>query len=92
MDSEKLINSELDNLEKAIHFKKRYVLSLYKRLSMIRKDFALKSEYEKNEVEITELQTKSIIIKNVCNISQMEEVFRDQLDIYCCKLDKSDLV
>ena len=80
MDKNQVTENALLNLERAIHFKKRYILSLYKRLCLIRKDYVLKSEYEKNEIEITELQTKSIIIRTICKVSQMEEEFSSKIN------------
>jgi len=72
-----------------IYIKKKYILALYKRLYLIRKDYCLKSEYEKNEVEIMELVTKNTIIKTSSIVAQMQFYYDGELSIYMEMLDNN---
>lgn len=48
-------------LQKYIHQKQLYVMNLRIRLLLIRTDFAYKNDFEKNEINILEHETKQII-------------------------------
>lgn len=61
MNKEHLVNNTAMSLKRAIDFKNNYVIALRKRLILIKKNYALKDEYEKNEIEIITCQTLSII-------------------------------
>ena len=79
MDSTPIFNTKTINFLKAIHFKKMYVLALTKRLNLIRQGFSSKTEYEKNEIEIIEFQTRFAIYSANSTINEMEGHFRVQL-------------
>ena len=61
MNPKPITNTTIMSLKRAIDFKNSYVLALRKRLVLIKKDYSLKNEYEKNEIEIITFQTLSII-------------------------------
>jgi hypothetical protein len=51
---------------------KKYALNLIKRLALINYHYSLKSEYEKNEVEINQFETKETLHQRLQKISKME--------------------
>ena len=50
-------NTKLNSLKEFIQFKKNYLLTLKKRIFLIKTNFADKCEYEKNEVDIQSYET-----------------------------------
>jgi hypothetical protein len=74
-----LSNSKLDFLKNTINFKKDYVLSLHKRLLLIREGFCEKSEFQRNEIDILKYETVSIINNANNFIKKKEEEYRIEL-------------
>jgi hypothetical protein len=58
-----------NNLQNTLNVHKKLLECLEKRLVLIHTDYALKNEYEKNEIEITKIRTQGEIdsIKKVIN-------------------------
>lgn len=68
-------NEQLSNLQENIIFLKNYVLVLEARLLLLRDNIALKSEYEKNEVNILTYETLSKISSTKTRISKLKIKF-----------------
>lgn len=79
IESKPIANYTLQKSMKSIIFHKNYLLALHKRLGLLRNGLALKSEYEKNEVEITTFQTELIINRTLSAVRQLESVYRTNL-------------
>lgn len=79
------------SLKKAIDFKNSYILALRKRLVLIKKDYSLKSEYEKNEIEIITFQTLSIIGHATRFIQEKQEELNIELNQFYSDLEELDL-
>ena len=75
-------NDELFYLQKRIFILKDYQMCLRKRLYLIKNNYALKTEYEKNEIEIVTYQTRVLIAGNVKTISLLEEQLDKETDDY----------
>lgn len=60
------------------------------RLNLIRKDYALKSEYDKNEMDLLRLKTEMQIEKLQAIIIQKTHDLNDFLKIYSQELDDLD--
>lgn len=69
-------------------FKTKECLEL--RLNLIRKDYALKSEYDKNEMDLLRLKTEMQIEKLQAIIIQKTHDLNDFLKIYSQELDDLD--
>lgn len=67
--------------------KKNYVLALLKRLLFIRECFILKTEKEKNEIEIEEYEIAEKIKLSVRQISQMEDAFTKEFNQFAVDLN-----
>jgi hypothetical protein len=72
-------NIKIDSLREFIQFKKNYLLSLKKRIALIKTNFAEKSEYEKNEVDIQSYETLIKIDKLNRFIAEKESEYEDNL-------------
>ena len=57
---------------------KKYVITLYKRLSLLKIDFAKKNDFERNEIEICEFETKEKIAKRLKLIAALENKLWEQ--------------
>lgn len=73
--------NELKNKIEAVIIKKRLLLFLLKRIALIRSEYSLKSDYEKNEIDILEIKTLITIdrLKNGIKISEnkiIESIFK----------------
>lgn len=68
-------NYELVALQEGILAMKKYVLALHKRLALVRNGFSLKSEYEKNEVDIVVFETLAKISNANKKIYQLQTEF-----------------
>lgn len=66
------MEQQIQSLLNLIFFKKKLVYKLIKRLNLIRAGFVSKTQYEKNEIEITEMQTDYAINKHVDTINSLE--------------------
>jgi len=66
------MEQQIQSLLNLIFFKKKLVYKLIKRLNLIRTGFISKTQYEKNEIEITEMQTDYAINKHVNTIESLE--------------------
>ena len=74
-----LNNTKLDSLKEFIQFKKNYLLTLKKRIFLIKTNFAEKCEYEKNEVDIQSYETLIKISKLNRFIAEKESEYEDEL-------------
>jgi hypothetical protein len=83
-------NTSVMSLKKAIDFKNSYILALRKRLVLIKKDYSLKSEYEKNEIEIITFQTLSIIGHATRFIQEKKEELNIELNQFYSDLEELD--
>jgi hypothetical protein len=83
-----LNNTKLDSLKEFIQFKKNYLLTLKKRIFLIKTNFAEKCEYEKNEVDIQSYETL-IKINNVTRfIADKEKEYEDELIRFFCDIEE----
>ncbi len=83
-----LNNIKLDSLKEFIQFKKNYLLTLKKRIFLIKTNFADKCEYEKNEVDIQSYETL-IKINNVSRfIADKEKEYEDELIQFYCDIEE----
>jgi hypothetical protein len=83
-----LNNTKLDSLKEFIQFKKNYLLTLKKRIFLIKTNFAEKCEYEKNEVDIQSYETL-IKINNVTRfIADKEKEYEDELIQFFCDIEE----
>lgn len=57
----------------------RLLTMLHKRLDLIRNDFASKSEFERNEIEITEFETKGRMLALTRIVKERSKYFKDWL-------------
>lgn len=81
-------NIKIDSLKEFIQFKKNYLLSLKKRIALIKTNFADKSEYEKNEVDIQSYETL-IKINNLTKfIIQKESEYENELIQFYLELEE----
>lgn len=67
-----VLDKDICDIQKQIFIFKNYLMCLHKRLYLIRTNYILKSEYEKNEVEIIAYQTKHQIAKYTKYVDEME--------------------
>jgi len=72
--------SELNNLIVQILLLKSSVASLHKRLWLIRHGYALKTEFEKNEIDIIVYDTNILIIKRNKIIFEKEQLLTQILN------------
>jgi len=81
-------NKKIDSLGEFIQFKKNYLLSLKKRIALIKTNFSDKSEYEKNEVDIQSYETL-IKINNLTKfITQKESEYENELIQFYLELEE----
>lgn len=85
-----LNNTKLDSLKEFIQFKKNYLLTLKKRMFLIKNNLADKCEYEKNEVEIQSYETLIKINKVTRFISEKEKEYEDELIRFYCDIEEVD--
>jgi hypothetical protein len=80
----------LKNLQSTLNFHKKLLECLEKRLVLIHTDYALKNEYEKNEIEITKIKTQSEIdsIKKV--IHERESYFQKYMNKFVADAEEVD--
>ncbi len=90
MNDKPIYNSVLETLKRAIDFKKNYVIMLEKRLVLIKKDLSLKSEYERNEIDIITYQTLSLINNANVFIENKEKEFTIELIEFYADLEELD--
>lgn len=83
-------NIKIDSLREFIQFKKNYLLSLKKRIALIKTNFAEKSEYEKNEVDIQSYETLIKINKLNRFIAEKESEYEDDLIRFYLDLEELD--
>ena len=81
-----ILNQQLSEQQLIIKTHKRLVECLEFRLLRIREDWAKKSEYEKNEIEIQEIRTNTQIDDLKMRIAEMEifirESFKELIEFY----------
>jgi hypothetical protein len=58
------------------------------RLSLLGKDYALKDEYECNEIDIKRLKTEVSINKINLSLEEQKNEFQDLIKIYCQELNE----
>lgn len=90
MNDKPIYNSVLENLKRAIDFKKNYVIMLEKRLVLIKKDLSLKTDYERNEIDIITYQTLSLINNANIFIENKEKEFAIELIEFYADLEELD--
>jgi hypothetical protein len=80
----------LKNLQSTLNLHKKLLECLEKRLVLIHTDYALKNEYEKNEIEITKIKTQSEIdsIKKV--IHERESYFQKYMNKFVADAEEVD--
>lgn len=79
MNESKYFSKDLELLQNQIIALKDYISSLFKRLSLIKINFANKTNYEKNEVEIVIYETKYLITKKLFTLKCLEKDFQTKL-------------
>ncbi len=90
MNNKPIYNRVLESLKRAIDYKKNYVLLLEKRLVLLKKDLSLKSEYERNEIDIITYQTLSLISNANTFIKNKEKDFVVELIEFYADLEELD--
>lgn len=90
MNPKPITNTIIMSLKRAIDFKNSYVLALRKRLVLIKKDYVLKNEYEKNEIEIITFQTLSIIGHATRFIQEKKSELNIELNQFYSDLEELD--
>lgn len=75
------IEKEIIALKNHIFDCKKLVICLHKRLFLIRNNFALKSDYEKNEIEIICHETRQQIISKTNKIREYQNDLKHKLSL-----------
>lgn len=83
-------SSRIDNLCKEVHFRKAYCLLLKKRTHLIKKDYSVKDEFHRNEVDIAILETTLILIEETKRCERLEATLRHELEQYYQELKELD--
>lgn len=81
MNETEILLKEILSLKQHIFACKGLLMCLYKRLLFIRNNYALKSDYEKNEIEIICFQTKQLIIQKSNQIREYENELKSKIDM-----------
>ena len=66
------------------------MMALVKRLAMVKINYASKTEYERNEIEIVTHETRQLIAKTLHNIGQQEKIVKQMLGCYYEKVCEVD--
>jgi hypothetical protein len=82
MSEKEILLGEILSLKQHIFACKGLLMCLYKRLFYVRNNYALKSDYEKNEIEIICYQTKQQIIRNSNLIREYENNLKFKIRMY----------
>jgi hypothetical protein len=82
MSDKEILLGEILSLKQHIFACKGLLMCLYKRLFYIRNNYALKTDYEKNEIEIICYQTKQQIIRNSNLIGEYENNLKLKIRMY----------
>jgi len=82
MSENQILLGEILSLKQHIFACKGLLMCLYKRLFYIRNNYALKTDYEKNEIEIICYQTKQQIIRNSNLIREYENNLKLKIRMY----------
>lgn len=82
MFEKEILLGEILSLKQHIFACKGLLMCLYKRLFYIRNNYALKSDYEKNEIEIICYQTKQLIIRKSNLIREYENDLKLKISMY----------
>ena len=82
MSDKEILLAEILSLRQHIFACKGLLMCLYKRLFYVRNNYALKSDYEKNEIEIICYQTKQQIIRNSNLIREYENNLKLKIRMY----------
>ena len=82
MSDKKILLGEILSLKQHIFACKGLLMCLYKRLFFIRNNYALKTDFEKNEIEITCYETKQLIIKKSNLIREYENDLKLKIRMY----------
>jgi hypothetical protein len=88
--SNKTYNSEVNQVQNKLLQNKKYVMALVKRLAMLKINYASKTEFERNEIEIAAFETTQLITKTIHQISQQEATLKDLLKVYYAKIVEVD--
>lgn len=88
MNESKYFNKDLELMQNQIIALKNYILSLFKRLSLIKINFANKTNFEKNEIEITTYETKCLITKKLSALKFLENDFELKLEEHNKKVEE----
>jgi hypothetical protein len=76
------IPQEIQDMQDHIIALKNYCMALHKRISLVRENYAIKSEKEKNEVAITTYETEIKINTIKQKISKLQLTFYYQINSY----------
>jgi len=83
-----VLDKEISDLQNQIFLVKDYLMCLHKRLYLIRTNYVLKSEYEKNEIEIIGYETKQQIVKHTKCVFKLENDLLYMMKDYFVGLDE----
>lgn len=83
-----VLDKDICDLQNQIFVVKNNLMCLYKRLYLIRTNYVLKSDYEKNEVEIITYETKHLIVKYTRCVAQMENDLLCMMKNYFVSIDE----
>ena len=81
-------NKRIEDLCRAIHFKKNYCIALKKRLHLIKTDYSLKSEFQKNEVEILNSETLWLLFGELKAYKRNEQTLVCDLEEFYSDLEE----
>jgi hypothetical protein len=81
MNEREILLKEILSLKQHIFACKGLLMCLYKRLLFVRNNYALKSDYEKNEIEIICYETKQLIVRKSNKIREYEIELRLKIDM-----------
>ena len=81
-------NHELSNLQNHCIFLKNYAMALRKRIMLVRDGFALKTEHEKNEVDVIVYETLAKINVTETKIYQLQLEYTHKLNSYFSDLQE----
>ena len=83
-----VLDKEICDLQNQIFIVKDYLMCLHKRLYLIRTNYVLKTEYEKNEIAIITYETKHQIVKHTKCVSQLENELLYMMKNYFVGVDE----
>ena len=72
---------DLKSLQLGCELKQEYILNLEKKLSLMHEDYALKTAYQKVELELDRLRTIEELVLS-------KKIFKKRLDLFTAELSK----